>query len=608
MCLKNLCVAILLLSVTGVCAAATSIVPTTTLAAQTGNNTSAANTFTTQTNGNSTPGNVSKVDVHSLLYAGANTKVYAHLLLWFGESNHMSIGYSSTDPSQIHQQITDMVSRGIDGVIIDWYGPNNAIDQATKLVMTEAETHPGFTFAIMIDQGAIEWYSCSGCTPQAALENELQYIQQTYFPSPAYMTLQGKPVVTNFNVDLSYTVDWNQATATLSTQPAYIFQNNNGFSHVLSDGSYAWVMPTTTDYGIGYLTSFYDIGMTFPNEDTVGATYKGFNDTLASWGSNRIMGQQCGQTWLQTFAEVNKLYSSGKQLPLLQLVTWNDYEEATEIETGINNCLTVSASSSANTLQWSITGNENTVDHYVAYISQDGQNLMALGEAPTGTTSVNLCSYSIPDGNYTAFVQAVGRPSIMNQTSAAVPLTLSCNPPPPPPPPPPTLTLSANPSSMVITSGGAGNMTVTVAAQSGSYTNPVALACSGLPSSLSCSFAPASVTPGSGGASSVLTVTNTVAVAANRGEPRNFLFGSWLFGFGLVGMTIIGRVQRRRLLVAIGACAIAALLSMGTSCAGISTGTVNPSTTVSPVSNYAVTINGTAGSVQLSTTVTVTVK
>ena len=48
-----------------------------------------------------------------------------------------------------------MVSRGIDGVIIDWYGPNNAIDQATQLVMAEAENHPGFTFAIMIDQGAI---------------------------------------------------------------------------------------------------------------------------------------------------------------------------------------------------------------------------------------------------------------------------------------------------------------------------------------------------------------------------------------------------------------------------------------------------------------------
>src|SRR5256714_1186352 len=363
MCRKKLCLFFLLLSLTGVCVAGNSVVPTTTLAAQTANNTSAANSFARQTNGNSAPGSVSKVDVHSLLYSGATTKVYAHLLLWFGGSSHMSIGYNSTDAAVVHRQITDMISRGIDGVVIDWYGPNNSIDDATKLVMAEAEKHPGFTFAIMVDQGAIQWHSCSGCSPQAALINQLQYVEQTYFPSPAYMKSQGKPVITNFNVDLSYSINWDQVTSALSTQPDFWFQNNNGFAHALSGGSYSWVMPTTNDYGIGYLTSFYDAGMAKPTEETVGATYKGFNDSFASWGSNRIMGQQCGQTWLQTFSEINSLYNSGRQLPSLQLVTWNDYEEGTEIETGINNCLTLTASVSSNALRWNTQGSESTVDH-----------------------------------------------------------------------------------------------------------------------------------------------------------------------------------------------------------------------------------------------------
>ena len=48
--------------------------------------------------------------------------------------------------------------------------------------------------------------------------------------------------------------------------------------------------------------------------------------------------------------EINGLYNSGKQLPALQLVTWNDYEEGTEIESGISNCLTISASVSQATL------------------------------------------------------------------------------------------------------------------------------------------------------------------------------------------------------------------------------------------------------------------
>src|ERR1700751_962222 len=365
MCRKTWRASFLLLFASGVCVAGNSVVPTTTLAAQTANNTSAADSFLAQSNGNAAAGSVSKVDIHSLLYPGATTKVYAHLLLWFGGSNHMNVGYSSTDAKQIHRQITDMISRGIDGVIVDWYGPNNGIDQATKLVMTEAEPHPGFTCAIMVDQGAIKWNSCSGCSPQQALISQLQYVEQTYFPSSAYMTLAGRPVVTNFNIDLSYSINWDDVSVSLSTQPAFLFQNNGGFTHVLSEGSYSWVMPTTSDYGIGYLSNFYNTGMAIQNDETVGATYKGFNDTLASWGSNRIMSQQCGQTWLQTFSEVNGLYHSGKQLSDLQLVTWNDYEEGTEIESGIDNCLTVAATMSGSQLRWTINGNEDTLSQYI---------------------------------------------------------------------------------------------------------------------------------------------------------------------------------------------------------------------------------------------------
>src|SRR5215469_14318267 len=118
------------------------------------------------------------------------------------------------------------------------------------------------------------------------------------------MILQGKPMVTNFNIDQSYSINWEEVSQALLIKPAFLFQNNAGFTHVLSTGSYSWVMPTTTDYGAGYLNSFYDTGMGFQSEQTVRAAYKGFNDTLASWGSNRIMGQQCGQTWLETFSEV----------------------------------------------------------------------------------------------------------------------------------------------------------------------------------------------------------------------------------------------------------------------------------------------------------------
>jgi hypothetical protein len=397
------------------------------LGAQIDNNTSAANNFSSQRNGNMGANNVSKVSVHSLLYSGATTKVLAQLLLWFGQPSHIDVGYNSDDPSQVRSQIGDMISRGIDGVIIDWYGPNNSIDQATQLVMQEAERHPGFTFSIMIDAGAMGAGSCPGCSPQQTLTALLQYVEQKYFVSSAYLTLDGQPVVTNFGVDSADSIDWAAASAALSTPPRFLFRDDAGFTHAMSDGSYSWVMPWATDFGLSYLANFYNTGLSFPNEETMGATYKGFNDALASWGSNRFMDQQCGQTWLQTFAAVDNLYSAGRQLPYLQLVTWNDYEEGTEIESGIDGCFSLTASLSGNTLSWNTSGNENTVDHYSVYVSPDGQNLTELTEVKPGTHSVDLCTLSLPSGNSQMFVQAVGKPSIANRMPAPVAYTSSCS-------------------------------------------------------------------------------------------------------------------------------------------------------------------------------------
>lgn len=425
MCRKFGWAVVLLVSATSVCVAGNSIVPTTTLAALTRNNSSAANSFSSQTNGNAGAGNVSKVNVHSLLYSGATTKIYAHLMLWFGGSNHMNVGYSSTSATEVHNQITDMISRGIDGVVIDWYGPNNSIDQAAQIVMHEAEKHAGFTFAIMIDGGAMG-NACSGCSGEQALAALVKYVKQTYFSSPAYMTIGGQPVVTNFNVDSTNSIDWNAVKSSVSGPIQFLFQDQAGFSHEDSDGSYSWVMPTIGDYGLGYLSSFYDTGMGYTKEQTVGASYKGFNDSLAAWGSNRIMDQQCGQTWLQTFDQINQLYSEGKQLPYLQLVTWNDYEEGTEIESGIDSCFSLQAWVSGNTLQWSTNGNEDTVDHYNIYSSADGQNLTELTQTKPGTHSTDLCGLGIPAGNKKLYVQAVGKPMLANRMPRAVSYSESC--------------------------------------------------------------------------------------------------------------------------------------------------------------------------------------
>ncbi len=419
-------------------AATLQVTPTTTLAAETGNNTSASNLWVTSTNGDLGAGNISKVDVHTLLYPGFSGKIYAHLMGWFCMTSgstavgadtlcgkHIQIGYNSNDPKVVQAQVNDMISRGFDGVIHDWYGPGKTDDDIeTKNYMSEAQQHLNFTFALMIDKGAVEWFSCyPNCTATQALLQITQYAASTFFTSPAYMRINGRPVLTNFDLDLHFTIDWNYVAANTPGNPIFLFQNGSGFTHVLSSGSYAWVMPDDSNYGLDYLGDFYTTGMQHTNELTVGAMYKGFNDTLASWSGNRVMSQQCGQTWLETFDKANSMYNSSNQLGAIQLVTWDDYEEGTELESGIDNCFSLSAMMSGTAITWTINGDESTIDHYTVFISTDGQDLMPLGDFPVGTRQLDLAQYSPVMGTtYTLYVKAVAKPSLHNQMSGPVTL------------------------------------------------------------------------------------------------------------------------------------------------------------------------------------------
>ncbi len=604
--------------------------PTTTLAAETANNTSAADSFVAQTNGNAGAGNVSKIDIHTLLYPGATTKVIAHFMPWWGDPKHINVGYNSHDPAQIHRQIMDMISRGVDGTIIDWYGHADFTDQTAKLVMAEVEQHPGFTFAIMVDKGAIANSPCSGCNAQQTLVSLVQYVEQTYIPSPAYMRINGQPVITNFDMDLTYTVDWTAVKAATSTNPDFIFQHKAGFTHPVSGGSYSWVIVNVTDEGMSYLSQFYGAGMASPGEETIGAAYKGFNDTLASWGQNRIMDQQCGQTWLQTFNKINSLYNSTNQLDAVQLVTWNDYEEGTELETGIDNCVSVSPRLSGSVLNWQITGNENTIDHYVVYISADGNNLMPLDTLAPGSSSLDLCSYSLAAGNYGAYVQAVGKPTMRNQMSGNVQYTAQCSgsssggsgsggpgsggsgsgssgpggsgasgaP-----------TLSATPSSLAFQWGQSAKAQITV---NGSLQDALSLSCTNLPVRVSCSFSPASIPAGSGSATSTLTILTQASSAALSQPGRTGMLYAFFFPtFGVAGLAFSGsfftRKKFRKLLILF---SLAMSVVAFTSCGGGKIAPASPAVAAaaSVPHSYAITVNGSYGSNTTSARVTLTLQ
>ncbi len=625
--------------------------PTTTLSSELGNNTSAANTFPGTSNGNLSAGNISKVPVRSLLYSGATTRIYTHVVPWWGKSGHISIGYSSQDSAEVHRQVADMVSRGLDGVVVDWYGPTSYEDVGTKLFMSEAEAQPDFSLVVELEHGAVLWNSCyPGCDVTTAVIQLTGQIEQRFFASSAYLRRQGRPVMMEFGMEvLPAAVDWSKVQAAYP-EIIWIHRNSTGFTRTQSGGAFGWFDSRTTDQltagydSSSYLDSFYKAAAGYPKLLTYGSAFKGFDDTLASWSppGGRHIYQSCGQTWLKAFAMLNKYYSASNPLDSLQLNTWNDYEEGTELETGIDNCVTVSASVQNATLSWNIQGQENTIHHYTVFVSTDGENLMSLGDFPPGNRTLNLASFDLPAGKYTLYVEAMGQPLIRNQMSAAVSYTVSAqevsssgsttsgstsgN----------SGSVSGNTSGSSSDSSGSSTAEPLASSSSAAASSPAAvsvglasstlklkrggsaqtqislansglsgsvtLACSGLPAGVHCSFSPETVQLGGTAASSVLTVSADASTVAQLAPlPGRALFALFTPGLGLLGV-VVGSFGSRRKQLVVGAVLVLALLSL-VGCGG---GGLAPQT--SSAASYNITVSATSPSMQGSSTATLLIQ
>jgi hypothetical protein len=415
---------------------------TTTLAAETANNTSTADTFIGQPNGNVKAGNVSKVPVRTLLYPGATSKIYSHLMPWFGFGNHVDVGYVSNDLLQVRKQVNDMISRGLDGVIIDWYGRGNGkrefpyYDQASQEVMHEAESHPGFTFAVMEDAGSLNYCGKSYCDVTWSLIEDLNYAERIYERSPAYLRYKNRPVVFFFG-DSAYNINWRRVRSQVAGNPIFVFRNSGGFTHTEADGAFSWVSPikahsdiqlSQDQMGLGYLDNFYRTATAHHDSYAVATGYKGFNDSIALWDADRIMDQECGQTWLKSIADINTQFSIDNQISAIQLVTWNDYEEGTEFESGVDNCVDISASAHNRSIFWRVNGDISTVNHFTIFVSQDGDNLMPMADVAAEQTSLDLARFGLDPGKYVVFVKEVAKPSLTNRMSEGQAITIPFGP------------------------------------------------------------------------------------------------------------------------------------------------------------------------------------
>lgn len=278
---------------------------------------------------------------------------------WFDSSSppamsHIQV-YNSQSPAIITKQIQKAKAMGIAGFVVDWYGPkagtllnNNDrdfIDKATDELIKQAELQ-GFKIALLYDEGAV-FKDNAGLTEahyMTQLQSDLNYAKK-YFSSSAYLNINGYPAMFVFPYDAvdSY-IDWNAVKNGLGTTITWIDKNPNPdtLAHDnLFDGFYAWVQPNNwehwdvygKDWGEKYLEWFYSTMKSgnYVNKVMVGGVWPGFDDLLAPWGKHRFISRQNGLVYQKTMALAQQNNS-----PYILIGTWNDFEEGTDIEFGVD--------------------------------------------------------------------------------------------------------------------------------------------------------------------------------------------------------------------------------------------------------------------------------
>jgi hypothetical protein len=170
-----------------------------------------------------------------------------------------------------------------------------------------------------------------------------------------------------------------------------------------------------------------------------------------------------------------------------------------------------------------------------------------------------------------------------------------------------TYVVNSSTPSASIQPGAVAQYNLTIAPLGGSFNNLVALSAAGLPAGATVSFLPPAVTPGSAGAPSVMSIQTSTGLArlgfpeSHRQNPVPLL--ALLAGVPLLGLAAgrrrLRRSSQRWILLGLAALAILPMLALG-GCGG---GYFGPTP-----QTYTVTVTGTSGSLQESTTVSLTVQ
>ncbi len=267
---------------------------------------------------------------------------------WNGFASHyqpLTGLYDSSDEEVLEYQAQLMKLSGIDGVIVDWYGMEDwndygLLNNATGKLFA-AIKKAGLKFVICYEDQTIRHMINGGHlkTADAAAHGKkvMDYLQNTWFADDAYLKVDGRPILFIFGPQ--YFKDgstWTGLFARLPKAPLFVTLNKPVPPE--AEAAFPWPPMWAAVNGVldhktllGYLDDFYARADDW--DYVVGGAFPGFNDIYkeawmsAGYGSLDALDGETFHFTLQI--------ALNHSPDAIQLITWNDYGEGTNIEPAV---------------------------------------------------------------------------------------------------------------------------------------------------------------------------------------------------------------------------------------------------------------------------------
>lgn len=242
--------------------------------------------------------------------------------------------YDSGDPAVIEYHLLLMKLAGLDGAIVDWYGLSDFLDYAALHRNTQALFERAAQLGVQVgicyeDQTIprlVEAKRLPASDRVKHAQGEIEWLRANWFARPTYLKLSGAPVLLSFGFDGLSDAEWEQVFPATASAPLYLSEHRR---RTAAKGSFDWPQPQT---GLAGLDTYYQAAKdpTGAGSVCVPVAFPRFHDIYKEGKAQAGYAQipdDLGRTFTSTF---ERAVQSGA--PLLQIATWNDWGEGTNIE------------------------------------------------------------------------------------------------------------------------------------------------------------------------------------------------------------------------------------------------------------------------------------